>query len=257
MKVVSQVVQTNDHSKFNRLIGNRTVNKVHVKRLKSSFQKSYLMSPIIVNEKFQIIDGQHRFEAAKELGLPVNYIMVKGYGLDEVRALNENASNWGKKEHLHAYVELGYPAYIQFQQFMEEYPDFSIGACEILLTNSTQASHKTKQDSSLISETNKRGSYAVRYFQDGDLYIEDYDLACENAEKILMIKPYYEGYNRTVFVRAMIGVMKLDHYCHDQFISRLNSNPGALQHCSNVTQYKLNIEEVYNFRSRNKVSLRY
>jgi len=215
------------------------------------------MSPIIVNEKFEIIDGQHRYEAAKELGLPVNYIMVKGYGLDEVKKLNENASNWGKKEHLHAYVELEYPAYIQFKEFMEEYPDFSLVACEVLLTNLLSAGHKSKSDASLKSDTNKRGSFAVRYFQDGELFIEDYDLACENAEKLLMIKPYYEGYNRVLFVRAMVGIFKLEHYSHDQLLQRLKANPTALQHCSNITQYKLLLEEIYNFRSRTKVSLRF
>lgn len=256
MKVVNQVVQTNNHSKFKRILGNRGVNKLHVKRLKESFRQGYLMSPIIVNENLEIIDGQHRFTAAKELGIPVYYIVAEGYGLDEVKKLNKNTSNWGKKEHLHAYVELGYPAYIQFQNFMDDYPDFSIASCEVLLTNKARSSHSMSHPS-LITKTNKKGAYTKRYFQDGELHIDDYGLACENAEKLLMIKPYYDGYSRVVFVRAMVGIFKLNHYSHDQLISRLESNPGSLQHCSNVSQYKLNIEEIYNFRSRNKVSLRY
>jgi len=255
MKVVNQVIQTNDHSKFKRILGNRVVNKVHVKRLRQSFHRAYLMSPIIVNEKFEIIDGQHRFTAAEELGLPVNYIVMKGYGLEHVKTLNENSSNWGKKEHLHAYVELGYPAYIQFKELIDEYPDFSITACEVLLTNI--AGNPSRTDAKFKSETNKKGSYSVRYFQDGDLWIEDYDLAVENAEKLLMMKPYYDGFSRTIFVRAMVGVFNLEHYDHDQMIQRLAANPTALQHCANITQYKLLLEEIYNFRSRNKVSLRY
>ena len=39
-----------------------------------------LMCPIIVNENYEIIDGQHRYSASKELGLPIRYIVGEGYG---------------------------------------------------------------------------------------------------------------------------------------------------------------------------------
>jgi ParB-like chromosome segregation protein Spo0J len=84
MKVVNQVNQTNDYEMFKTLDGNRTVNKLHVSRLKESFKTAYLLSPILINQQNQIIDGQHRFEAAKILGLPVNYIICNDYGLKEV-----------------------------------------------------------------------------------------------------------------------------------------------------------------------------
>ena len=97
----------------------------------------------------------------------------------------------------------------------------------------------------------------ARYFEEGELHISDYDLAIENAEKLLMIKPYYDGYNRALFVFAMIGMFKHENYNHTQFVKKLAANPLSLQHCANVTQYKLVIEDIYNFRSHQKVSLRY
>lgn len=257
MKNVNTVIETYDYSKFKDILGNRNINNLNVKRLVQSFQKSYLMSPIIVNENFEIIDGQHRFLAAKKLQLPINYIMVKGYSLDEVKSLNETGIKWSKKDHLNAYVELGYPAYLKFKEFMDQYPDFSLSACEVFITNQLSGSHISKSDSSLKSDTNKRGYYAVRYFQEGDLQIDDYDLACENAEKVLMIKPFYDGYSRALFVRAMVGIFRIKEYSHNQLINRLEANPTAMQHCSNISQYKILIEEIYNFRSRNKISLRY
>ena len=83
MKVVNQVNQTTDYSKFKTLKGNRSVNKLHVKRLQKSFKQSYLLSPIIVNQNYEIIDGQHRFNAAKAENLPVNFILCNDYGLNE------------------------------------------------------------------------------------------------------------------------------------------------------------------------------
>lgn len=257
MKEINTVYQTNNYNQFNILVGNRPVSKLHVRRLKKSFEKRYLMSPIIVNEKFDIIDGQHRFCAAKELGYPVNYIVVEGYGLEEVKSLNTNNSNWKKRDYLDAYVDLGYESYIKFKKFMNTYEDFGIGSCEVLLSNTVNAGQNNRRDKSLKSQTNKEGTYALRTFQEGELEIKDYDLACENAEKIMMIKPYYIGYSRTVFVRVMIGLFNHENYEHRKLLDRLKSNPTAMQHCTNITQYKLMIEEIYNFRSRNKVSLRF
>lgn len=252
------VFQTKNYSRFIKLTGNRDVNKLHVKRLRDSFEKRYLISPIIVNENWGVIDGQHRLQAAEELGLPVNYIVVHGYGLEEVQILNTNMKNWKKEDYLNAYCDLGYPEYLKFRNFMRRFQEFGIAACENLLTNRlTTSGFRNRKNKEFISATNKEGSILIRYFQEGNLKIHDYDLAVENAEKIILVKPYYDGFNRVPFVAAMMGVFRIKEYDHDQLIKKLKANPTSLQHCSNVGQYKLLIEEIYNFRSREKISLRF
>lgn len=63
---------TSDYFRFKILDGNRDVLKSHVNKIKESMKKFGWIGPgIIVNEKFEIIDGQTRFYAAKELGLPM------------------------------------------------------------------------------------------------------------------------------------------------------------------------------------------
>ena len=255
MKVVNQVNQTNDYSMFRTLEGNRQVSKLHVNRLKESFKTAYLLSPILINQQNQIIDGQHRFEAAKALGLPINYIICNDYGLKEVQILNTNMKNWKKEDYLNAYCDVKHPEYLKFRNFMMRFPDFGIKVCEILLTN--RQSGKQATDYGREFTNNKYGKYTVKYFEEGDLFIPDYEKSVEFAEKIMMIKPYYDGYNKATFVAAMHGIFKNEYYNHAKLIERLNANPTALQHCANVTQYKLLIEDIYNFRSREKVSLRF
>lgn len=255
MKVVNQVNQTNDYEMFKTLDGNRTVNKLHVNRLKESFKTAYLLSPILINQLNQIIDGQHRFEAAKSLGLPVNYIICNDYGLKEVQILNTNMKNWKKEDYLHAYCDLKHPEYLKFRNFMRRFNEFGIAGCEAMLTglNGGKQGHDTKNEFT----TNRSGTYTIKYFEQGDLVIPNYEYSVECAEKLMMVKPYYDGFNRPSFVRAMLSVFRVELYNHAKFIERLNANPTSLQHCANVTQYKLMIEDVYNFRSREKVSLRF
>jgi hypothetical protein len=155
--------------------------------------------------------------------------------------------NWKKEDYLHAYCDLKKPEYLQFRNFMRRFNEFGIATCEIMLIDRSNG---------------KQGKIEgmrckIKYFEEGELEIPDYEYSCEIAEKIMQIKPYYEGFNRPVFVRAMCGVFKVVDYNHTVFLQRLNSQPNALQHCATVMQYRLMIEDVYNYRSREKVSLRF
>ena len=73
-----KVHETLDYSIFKKLPGNRKVSLSHVKGLIKSMKKVVLDVPIIVNEQMQIVNGQHVFQARKELGLPILYIKRKG-----------------------------------------------------------------------------------------------------------------------------------------------------------------------------------
>lgn len=248
-------MQTNDYNLFKKLDGNRSVNRVHVKRLADNFKTKYLVCPIIVNQDYEVIDGQHRLEAASQLNLPVNFIICNDYGLQEVQLLNSNTSNWKKIDYLNAFCDLGYHEYLKFKVFMDRYPDFSIAASEAILTGLLSGTKSGCIDKSISG--NASGKMAVKYFQNGDLEIPDFEASKRLAEKILQVKPYYDGFDRVAFVRAMLGVFRNENYDHDVFIKRLEMQPNVLYHCSNVGQYKQLIEDIFNYRSRNKVSLKF
>ena len=76
------VFSTTKYDMFSFLDANRKLNVRNYSKLINSMKEEQLKIPIIVNEKFQIIDGQHRFTAEKELGLPVYYMVQKGYGIE-------------------------------------------------------------------------------------------------------------------------------------------------------------------------------
>lgn len=254
MKVVNQVLQTTDYGIFKFLQGNRNINRPHLVRLRHSFEKRYLFSPIIVNEKYEIIDGQHRFTAAKELGEPINFIVVNGYSLKEVQMLNTNMANWGQLDYLNAYCDLGYSDYLKLREFMNAYPDFGIRSAQTILTQRS-GTDRNRKDKSI---KNKYGSYSYKYFEDGEFRAGNYDLAVDIAEKLLQFKPYYDGFSRSTFVSAFIGIVKIQDYDHTQMIARVAASPRSVVHCNNIGQYKEMLEEIYNYRSRGaKLSFKY
>lgn len=70
------IQRTSDYSLFKIVNFNRDKNKNHVAEMKKKLQEENLLHvhPILVNSKMEVVDGQHRLEAAKELGLEVFYI---------------------------------------------------------------------------------------------------------------------------------------------------------------------------------------
>ena len=57
METVNQVFMTNDYDMFKTITGNRNVNPLHLNRLKKSISEKYISVPIVVNDKYEIINA--------------------------------------------------------------------------------------------------------------------------------------------------------------------------------------------------------
>lgn len=119
---VATVVRTEQYDKFRRLEGNRAILEPRVKKIMKSIQEvGYILSPILVNDQWEVVDGQGRLEALKRLGLPVDYIMLPGVGINECRAMNIHQSNWSMLDYIKSYAELGDVSYTFFLQLYKAY----------------------------------------------------------------------------------------------------------------------------------------
>lgn len=233
-----QVHTTEDYFLFKSIDGNRNLNLLHLNRLRKSMSEKYLFTTILVNENYEIIDGQHRFEVIRELGLPLHYIICENYGLPEVHILNATSKTWNADDYLEGYCKLGYSDYIKYRIFKNKY-EFSHHICMAILGKQTQT--QTYFDS----------------FNNGNFKIVNYDKSVEIADKIILMKHFYDGYNRRSFVFALMQLLQKPQFEFTEFIQKLKLQPSALFHCANTSQYVGIIEEIYNYRRKEKVNLRY
>lgn len=252
-----QVFETHDYAKFKHLKGNRKLNAVQIEKLIQSMKEWYVFTIIFINQFYEIIDGQNRFEAIKKLNLPVRYMILYNYGLKEVQKLNTLNRVWNNESYMDSFCEIKNEEYIKLRNFLKMFPDFNISTAQIILSNKSSAVTKSRNNKNLITNTNKRGAYRFNEFQTGNFYVENYELSVNNAKKLMEIKQYSEVYNRIQFVRCMINLFKNEKYNHTIFMKKLSSQPKSLTPCTNVTQYTQLVENIYNYRSRNKVSLIY
>lgn len=115
---------TKDYDAFGLLDGNRKVSRSHVRELKRLITSNGNLSdkfPIKVNAEMQILDGQHRFEALKDLGLEIVYEVIEGANINTVRAINLGNRNWDWKDMAISYHELGNEEYGWFLNYVAEY----------------------------------------------------------------------------------------------------------------------------------------
>jgi hypothetical protein len=237
-----RIQQTKDYFLFKQLKGNRGININNKNRLIESFKNKYLICPIIVNENLEIIDGQHRFEAAKHLNLPIFYFVVPFYGVEEVQVLNSNQKNWSTDDYVQGYVDMGKMDYAIYRDFRNKYGFPVTQTIEILRDKKSGGNDNTN---------------ATIEFRSGNFKVNNINKSTKVFEDINSLKYIYEGYKRTSFVAAMITLLNKEVFNMDEFLTKLSFQKSKLVDCTNVTNYIILIEEIYNFKRKDKINLRF
>lgn len=257
---VNKVYKTNDLNIFKQIKGNRPPNPQHIRRLTQSIKENgVLCNPILVNEKMEVIDGQHRLLAAKKANSSIFYIILKDYGLKQVHALNLNQKNWARKDFMLGYADMGIESYVSLKYFYNRNNDFTLNDCVSMCSNTTTAGTVSMSQKFSKSSQLKNGdvSNQKEVFEEGTWVGKDFELAQENADKIRLIGTIYKNYNRSIFVGSMLSLFQNKNFDFNEFMHKLRLQPASIIDCANREQTKMMIEDIYNYRSRNKVNLRY
>lgn len=233
-----EVLKTSNYQTFTFMKGNRNVNQMNLRRIVESMKTRCLFSPILVNDNMEIVDGQHRFLAQRELKLPIYYINVGGYSVEEVRILNSNATNWKKLDYLDGYVQMGLTPYVQFKSLMTDFPDFGIKALLSIVSVNTH-------------------SHSMKWFESGTMVIKDFAYSKIVAQKLMDFKEHFDKFHNPSFCIAIMQCLKVKGYDHDKMISRLKRRPNQIVAQTNAKNYITLLEDIYNYNSRNKLSLKY
>ena len=238
-KEINKVLRTKDYSifkihKMNRGITNNVRN---IKR--SMLDNGWLAgSTIIVDGKGNVIDGQHRLMAAMEVGCPVEYIVDKRATVKSMSELNRAQKNWNIIDHLDFHVKDGKQNYILLKRFMNNFPSLRPTECTMLIKNNNSSAD--------------RGS-----FERGEFKVGDMKVAYEWAHNIMKLRYLFEGYNKSIFVRAMIKVLQKKEFVFDEFLHKVTLRKSMIHMCGTVDQYVEMIEKIYNYKRKEKVNLRF
>jgi len=141
----NQAFRTDNYEKFKRLDGNRGVQLMRVKKVMDSVKANgYIYSPLIVNERYEVVDGQARLEAFKQLGIPVDYIMEKGLTVKDCVALNLYQTKWNLYDFINSFAELGNTSYQYLQNLIKRFPMFPVDTITAACGYASRAANTVK-----------------------------------------------------------------------------------------------------------------
>lgn len=227
-----------EYDKFSFVEGNRNINKANLKKLLESMSEEQLIIPIIVNEKYEIIDGQHRFVTAKELKKPIYYIVNFGYGIEQVKRANTVGVNWSNEDFLRTYIAEENMDYIKINELKKE------RGLQISIILKIIAAFQGYSQNTVLNrfqngelKVNKHGEWSgIEFFCKQLELFSDYKLYKSNSFVNAFLKLYlYEDYDPKIMEKQVkwLGNFNptsntceaiLDEFCRSVYSYRLNAN---------------------------------
>lgn len=234
--------RTKDYKIFKHITGNRDIYESHVVKLREAIQHKNLLPyiPLLCNDKMEVIDGQHRLEAAKAEGLEVTYIVIPGLKLEDVMSLNTHTKGWGINDFVDAWIKVGKTDYQVLKDFSAQY-NITTHTAAGILNSGPQISGKE------VSPNVHNGTFTANYLEYGKSLIEN----------INMLKQYCE-FNPTTdrtFLRAIAKIQTSPAFDFDELLSKLKLGSLRIEPRHNVRYYILELEDLYNWHNRYRIDL--
>lgn len=240
------VYATTDYDMFKKLEGNRDFegkpSKVHIERLKKSMELNPELAeflPIMVQRGTnKVLDGQHRLQARKELGLPVYFTYADDIGIEETHVINSNTRAWILEDYARSYAKLGKEHYVDLVKIMDRHkipPSIAL----ILTSGALHNSGK-------LNGGFKVGNYHPVFTpQQTAVLIGEFE---ELAELIPDIK------RNSRVAAAWFNVRKAELYDHEMLVAKIRNklaaSPTPIKFTTNISENMRIWEQLFNWKTQ-------
>lgn len=232
----TKINYTGDYSLFYFLRGNRDLNEAKVNKIIKSVQDGlnfFKYCPILVNESFYIIDGQHRFVVCKKLKLPIFYVVVPNFSLRQIAEINNNQSKWKTKDFMNCYIDANvnredYQALFDFTEYHKI--NISLGI-NLLMYGKVGT-----------------GGLSVA-FRDGDFKVNHMETARNLILTAQEYEPFFADWRHRSFLQAIEKLSASDKYDHTAVLNKFIKHSHKMERQGSCKEYLTHIEELYNYKN--------
>lgn len=229
---------TTDYKKFTYVLSNRETKEKNIINLMKSFKRTNGMSkskPILVDSRFNIIDGQHRLMACERMGIPVHYVVTHDR-IENIPIYNSCQEKWGLADYARYHSTKGNKNYTRIIEVSEK-SGTAINGCMESLGLKTGGS---------FNDAFKEGRFT---------FTTDIDKAVSRVEKIKKLCYLIKGSRSisTKISRAVRFLEKIKTFKLEDFISKLEKYPNKLHGCGTSEEYIDMFINIFNYRKRGDV----
>lgn len=186
--------------------------------------------------KFILIDGHHRLAAAKQLGIPFFYVLEPESNTQTMAAVNSTVKTWVLADYVRMYALRGNADYQNLTRYAES-------GIPVMMAASMLHGHAALSGNA--NELIKSGTFKIK--------------ETTSINRVYGMIQKFGEINPVVKHRAFIGALSdcllTPEFDFERFERRFEESPNMIQKASNKDLQLLQLEELYNFRSREKVPL--
>ena len=240
------VYKTKNYEIFKDITGNRIIDRLHQANLEEAVEeKNWLANePGMVNENFELIDGQHRLAVAKKKHEYFYFTIGEGAGARDVILLNTNTKDWTMPEYLHYYMATGNENYIRLNQFAEK-NKLNLGTAAALLS---------------LKDTSVEVSMSRKAFKAGEFVITSEELANDLIEWMKKFRPLCisdQAWQTRAFVKSIWRIMINEEISIDDVYNKAKRLGQKIYRQDTDLDYLRQFEDIYNagIHTRNHVRL--
>ena len=235
-KIIGHVYETYDYDAFKFLMRNREPD--HYKQIAESIKKNGCMfSPIIINEKYEIIDGQNTFLAKKMLNEPIQYVIYEGAGVKECITMNSNTKNWTTSNFITSYAKGGLKDYEILDRLEREY-----------------SPKLTKRTVRVVCSGNI-DFFKPKTFTDGKFKIADTEAELrKKLDFLTLFEISANGKGRTSFLyKILVFCYESDDIDNARLLKQFTNYKDAMPPIIDTVTAANAIEKIYNYNCKTKV----
>ena len=252
-KIRGYIYESNNYDAFRLLKNNREINEAVVRKIIKSVQNvGYVLSPILVNENMEIIDGQHRFEAFKRLGLTIVYCVQEGAGVKECQSLNIGQSNWRTMDFIKSYAGQGNENYVRLLHLLGE--NQRLGFDSVMLFVDSAKGKRPSATGGRMAKPLTSGEFT--------LSLDEYTVANARLESVKRLGLVEMFKKSTLYARSFWGAIsfvymyasKYDDFDIRRFAQKLIDNRVLITDFNRIEDHLTQFDDMYNKGKRNGLS---
>jgi hypothetical protein len=239
---MSKIFETSQYDKFQFVPENRSVR--NLTKIRNSMRKyGFIVSfPICVKQvdsgKLMVLDGQHRLEAAKSLGIPVHYVIHNGSAFN-ISEVNNTQSKWTPMDYLTSHIGSN-PEYAKVKAFMDTY-HVTLSVAIGLLNGSSASGNATGMDS----------------FRLGTFKCKDEIRAHKTMGLISRVSDVCPFYKTLKFVEAVSRCSLVQEFDHNRFVHSMHNYAYKIKLQPDVDRFIEMIDDIYNTNAKRPIPLKF
>ena len=222
---------------FQRTFKTRRVDEIAASMKTNGFLSSKAISVYKNKEgKLVINTGHHRLAAAKAIGIPVLYIIEEQWTLKQMVTEGITVAKWDTLSAAQSFARSGMKDYQELLAFADKGIPLMMAASLLIGEGAASGNARDKVPA---------GSFKIKTRESINKIIALFEKFSDRVPTIKH-KPFISAYSKCLLT---------PEFDEDIFNRRLAANPTMLEKTSNEDQMLKLIEEIYNFKSPNKIPL--